>query len=57
MELLYIVIGMWIGMVFTFFQWYRPMSERIKNLEDGMHDCIKVGIVGPELDDEEMEEQ
>ena len=48
---------MWIGMVFTFFQWYRPMSERIKNLEDGMHDCIKAGIVGPELDDEEMEEQ
>ena len=56
MTLLYIVIGMWIGMVFTFFQWYRPMAEKIKNLEEGMHDCIKTGMVGSEPDNE-MEEQ
>ena len=56
MELLYIVIGMWIGMVFTFFQWYRPMAKRIEDLEEGMHDCIKAGMVGPEPDNE-MEEQ
>jgi hypothetical protein len=47
MEILYIVFGMWIGVVFTFFQWYRPMDEKIKNLEEGIHDCIKSGLMGP----------
>ena len=56
MELLYIVIGMWIGMGLTFFEWYRPMEKKINNLEEGMKDCIKAGLVGPEPDDE-MEEQ
>lgn len=56
MELLYIVIGMWIGMGLTFFEWYRPMEKKIKDLEESMHDCIKVGLIGPELNDE-MEEQ
>ena len=50
MELLYIVIGMWIGMVFTFFQWYRPMAKKIEDLEEGMHDCIKAGLTGPTTD-------
>lgn len=56
MELLYIVFGMWVGMVITFFEWYRPMSEKIKNLEEGIHDCIKAGLMDSEPDDE-MEEQ
>jgi len=47
MELLYIVLGTWIGIVFTYFQWYRPMDEKIKNLEEGIHDCIKAGLMGP----------
>ena len=55
MVLLYIVIGMWIGMVLTYIQWYRPMSEKIKNLEEGMHDCIKAGLSGSKPDEEEME--
>ena len=46
MELLYIVIGTWIGIIFTFFQWYKPMSKKIKDLEEGMHDCIKSGMIG-----------
>ena len=50
MELLYIVIGMWIGMVFTFFQWYRPMAKKIEDLEEGMKDCIKAGLTGPTTD-------
>ena len=50
MELLYIVIGMWIGMVFTFFQWYRPMAKKIEDLEEGMKDCIKAGLTGPTSD-------
>ena len=52
MELLYIVIGMWAGMLITFFSWYRPMSEKIKNLEEGMHDCIKAGLNNNIEDDE-----
>lgn len=47
MTLLYIVIGAWIGTVITYFKWYRPMEKKIKDLEEGMHDCIKAGLVGP----------
>ncbi len=47
MTLLYIVIGAWIGIVLTYFEWYRPMAKKIKDLEEGMHDCIKAGLVGP----------
>ena len=47
MELLYIVLGMWIGIIFTYFQWYRPMSEKIEDLREGMHDCIKAGLNEP----------
>ena len=47
MELLYIVLGMWIGIIFTYFQWYRPMSEKIEDLREGMHDCIKSGLNEP----------
>ena len=47
MELLYIVLGMWIGIIFTYFQWYRPMSEKIEDLQEGMHDCIKAGLNEP----------
>ncbi len=47
MTLLYIVIGVWIGIVLTYFEWYRPMEMKIKDLEEGMHDCIKAELVGP----------
>ena len=47
MTLLYIVIGAWIGIVLTYFEWYRPMEKKIKDLEEGMKDCIKAGLVGP----------
>ncbi len=47
MELLYIVLGMWIGVIFTYFQWYRPMAQKIEDLEEGMKDCIKSGLNGP----------
>ena len=47
MELLYIVIGMWIGMILTYFEWYRPMEQKIKDLQEGMHDCIKAGLNEP----------
>ena len=50
MTLLYIVIGMWIGMGLTFFEWYRPMEKKIKYLEEGMKDCIKAGLIGPTTD-------
>lgn len=50
MTLLYIVIGMWIGMGLTFFEWYRPMEKKIKDLEEGMKDCIKAGLIGPTTD-------
>ena len=50
MELLYIVIGTWIGVIFTFFQWYIPMEKRLKDLEEGMKDCIKAGLIGPTTD-------
>lgn len=53
MELLYIVIGAWCGVILTYFEWYRPMEDRIKTLEEGMHDCIKAGLVGPIKDEEE----
>ena len=52
----YILFGIWIGMIITYFEWYVPMYRKIKNLEEGMKDCIKAGLVGPEPDDE-MEEQ
>ena len=38
---------MWIGIIFTYFQWYRPMSEKIEDLREGMHDCIKAGLNEP----------
>jgi hypothetical protein len=47
MTLLYIVIGMWFGMIIAYFEWYVPMYRKIKDLEEGMHDCIKAGLVGP----------
>jgi hypothetical protein len=52
MELLYIVIGAWIGMILTYVEWYRPMAKRIKDLEEGMHDCIKAGLTDPIKDKE-----
>lgn len=52
MELLYIVIGAWIGMILTYIEWYRPMVKRIKDLEEGMHDCIKAGLTDPIKDKE-----
>lgn len=52
MVLLYIVIGMWIGVLFTYFQWYRPMSDRIENLEEGIHDCIKAGLMNKHEEEE-----
>jgi hypothetical protein len=51
MTLLYIVIGMWIGMGLTFFEWYRPMEKKIKDLEEGMKDCIKSGLIGSQEKD------
>ncbi len=47
MELLYIILGTWIGLIFTFFQWYIPMEKKINDLEEGMKDCIKSGLNGP----------
>jgi hypothetical protein len=47
MTLLYIVFGMWVGLILTYFEWYRPMAKRIKNLEEGIHDCIKAGLTEP----------
>ena len=41
---------MWIGMGLTFFEWYRPMKKKIKDLEEGMKDCIKAGLIGPTTD-------
>ena len=51
MELLYIVFGMWIGVIFTYFQWYRPMEQKIEDLEEGMKDCIKSGLIGSQEKD------
>ena len=47
MTLLYILIGIWIGVIFTFFQWYIPMEKKLNDLEEGIHDCIKAGLKGP----------
>ena len=47
MIILYIVFGMWIGVIYTYFQWYKPMSQKIESLQEGMHDCIKAGLIGP----------
>ena len=47
MTLLYILIGIWIGVIFTFFQWYIPMEKKLNDLEEGMKDCIKAGLKGP----------
>ena len=51
MTLLYIVIGIWIGMVITYFEWYVPMYRKIKDLEEGMKDCIKSGLIGSQEKD------
>ncbi len=51
MTLLYIVIGAWIGIVLTYFEWYRPMEKKIKDLEEGMKDCIKSGLIGSQEKD------
>jgi hypothetical protein len=50
MTLVYFVFGRWIGMVITYFEWYVPMYKKIKNLEEGMKDCIKSGLIGPTTD-------
>jgi len=34
MELLYIIIGVWCGVILAYFEWYKPMSKRIENLEN-----------------------
>ena len=51
MTLLYTIIGIWIGMVITYFEWYRPMEKKIKDLEEGMKDCIKLGLIGSQEKD------
>ena len=53
MVLLYIVIGIWIGVLFTYFEWYAPMKKRIMELEEGIHDCIKSGLMGPQTEENE----
>jgi hypothetical protein len=50
MTLVYFVFGIWIGMVITYFEWYVPMYKKIKNLEEGMKDCIKSGLISPTTD-------
>ena len=50
----YILFGIWIGMVIAYFEWYVPMYKKIKDLEEGMHDCIKAGLTDP-IEDEEKE--
>ena len=51
MELLYIILGTWIGLIFTFFQWYITMEKKINDLEEGMKDCIKSGLIGSQEKD------
>jgi len=46
MTLLYTVIGIWIGMVINV-----PMYRKIKDLEEGMKDCIKSGLIGSQEKD------
>jgi hypothetical protein len=46
----YILFGIWIGMLIAYFEWYVPMYKKIKNLEEGMKDCIKAGLIGPTTD-------
>jgi hypothetical protein len=47
MTLLYFVLGIEIGMVIAYYEWYKPMSKKIKDLEEGMKDCIKSGLIAP----------
>lgn len=35
---------MWIGAITTFFMWWLPMKKQIRDLQEGMHDCIKAGL-------------
>jgi hypothetical protein len=51
MTLLYTVIGIWIGMVITYFEWYVQMYRKIKDLEEDMKDCIKSGLIGSQEKD------
>jgi hypothetical protein len=37
-------------MVIAYFEWYVPMYKKIKDLEEGMKDCIKAGLIGPTTD-------
>ena len=47
----YILFGIWIGMIITYFEWYVPMYKKNKDLEEGMKDCIKSGLIGSQEKD------
>lgn len=45
MELLYIVGGMWVGILWFYFILFQPLQKENKKLKEAMHDCIKSGLL------------
>lgn len=40
MILFYIAIGMWIGAIITYINWWIPMNNQIKNLQESIHNSV-----------------
>ena len=45
MELLYIVGGMWVGILWFYFILFRPLQKENESLKEAVHDCIKSGLL------------
>lgn len=54
--ILSLIIGMWVGGIFTYTLMVRPLSKEISDLMDEMHQQIKIGFYKEqELKQEEHE--
>jgi preprotein translocase subunit YajC len=45
MEIVYITLGMWLGILWFYFILFRPLQNKNEKLKEAMHDCIKSGLL------------
>jgi hypothetical protein len=46
------LLGVIVGVVFSYFVWIKPLTEKERDLLEAVHDCIKAGLVGKNEEEE-----
>jgi hypothetical protein len=47
-----LLLGVIVGVVFSYFVWIKPLTEKERDLLEAVHDCIKAGLVGKNEEEE-----